>query len=261
MTKDKNVEYIRYNKRSFEELNKNRSSLNLNSNGSDAIETAIRTPYLCYEDKLKMLIKPEYKVLDLCCGNGIHSITAAKLGGIVTATDIAENSLKIAEMRAKLAGVHNMQFIVADAENLPFSDTSFDVVTCVGSLSYVDLKIFTSEIKRVLKPGGFFVCLDSFDHNPIYRINRFLHFLRGNRSFSTLQRMPNTTTIQYLKEQFEEFEIHYFGIFSFLGFLAKFFSPENIKLLIDSLDKKLVVFKKHSFKVLIVARKSPFKDA
>lgn len=258
MTKDKNVEYIRYNQRSFEELNENK--INLNLNGSDAIEMAIRTPYLCYEEKLKKLIKPGDQVLDLCCGNGIHSITAAKCGGEVTATDIAENSLKIAEMRAKMAGVHNMKFIVADAEHLEFSNNSFDVIMCVGSLSYVDLKIFTSEIIRVLKPGGFFVCLDSFDHNPIYRINRFLHYLRGNRSFSTLQRMPNTRTIEYLREQFEEFEIHYFGIFSFLGVLAKIVSPKKIKSLIDSLDKTFVFFKKHSFKVLIVARKSLFKD-
>ncbi|MFZ2783828.1 MAG: class I SAM-dependent methyltransferase [Sediminibacterium sp.] len=256
MTKDKNIEYKRYNQRSYEELNRESPSLDLNVNGAEAIETAIRSPYLFYEEKLRELIKPGYQVLDLCCGNGIHSIAAAKCGGIVTATDIAENSLEIAAIRAKNAGISNMKFVVADAENLPFFDNSFDIVTCVGSISYVDLRIFTSEIKRVLKPGGFFVCLDSFDHNPIYRFNRFLHYLRGNRSFSTLQRMPNNKTVAFLREQFEEFDIYYFGIFSFLGFLGKMLPAERVKTIIDSLDKRFVVFRRYSFKILIVARKS-----
>lgn len=53
-------------------------------------------------------------------------------------------------------------------KNLPFRDNSFDIVTCVGSFSYIDHDVFIAEIYRVIKSGGELICLDSYNHNIIY---------------------------------------------------------------------------------------------
>ena len=152
MDTDKLIEYQRYN-----ESSKNRlGTLNeapLLINGSSNFPSYLRSPYLYYEDLIKSAIKPEMRVLDLCCGDGIHSIGLGLLSNHVVATDIAENSLEIAKIRARIANVSTITFQKGDAEQLDFPDNSFDVVTCIGSISYVDLEKFTSEVLRVLKPG------------------------------------------------------------------------------------------------------------
>ena len=82
----------------------------------------------------------------------------------------------------------NIKLKKGDMENLPFKNESFDIVICSGSLSYGDHKIVRNEIFRVL--NSFFICIDSLDHNLIYKINRFIHFLRGKRTFERLIAYP-----------------------------------------------------------------------
>ena len=47
------------------------------------------------------------------------------------------------------------------------------------ALSYGDNDLVLKNVYQKLKPGGYFVCVDSLDNNIIYRINRYLHYLRG----------------------------------------------------------------------------------
>lgn len=194
--------------------------------------------------------------MDLCCGDGIHSINLGYLSNHVIATDIAENSIKIAKLRAKELNINSIQFLKGDAEDIQFPDNSFDVVTCVGSISYVELEKFTAEVLRILKPGGRFIALDSFNHNPVYRFNRYIHYLKGNRTISTLNRMPTEKTLAYLAEQFQSLEKCYFGIFTFIGpLLSKIFTKKTVKKIIDYLDTKMVLFKKNAFKIVLIATK------
>jgi len=252
---DKEKEHSRYNKVSGEKIHKPNNHLELS--GSISFRPYIQAPYIYYEKLLAQNVKPGMKVLDLCCGDGIHTITLAQLMAEVTALDIAENSITLAKLRALRVGIHNIEFYVGDAENLRLGDKKFDFVTCVGSLSYVDLTIFVSQVKIVLKPGGKFICLDSFNHNIIYRLNRFVQYLGGKRSWSTIKRMPNLATVDYFKNEFVNVEISYFGIFSFLGpLLSRFFGDKQAKEILDKLDKKFKIFNKYSFKFVLVATKT-----
>ena len=72
-------------------------------------------------------LKPKVRVLDVACGSGNLAIPAAQAGAIVTGVDIAPNLLVQARERAKEAGT-NIQFDEGDAEELPYSDASFDTV-------------------------------------------------------------------------------------------------------------------------------------
>lgn len=255
MDADKLIEYQRYN-----ESSKNRlvalSEEPLLVNGSSNFPAYLRSPYLYYEDIVRMTIKPEMRVLDLCCGDGIHSIGLGYLSNHVVATDIAENSLEIAKIRARLANVVSITFQKGDAELLDFADNSFDVVTCVGSISYVDIEKFTNEVLRVLKPSGKFIAVDSFNHNPIFRLNRYIHYLRGTRSLSTLNRMPSSKTLAYFETVFKTTKVNYFGAFVFLGrFLEKFFGENRTEKLINNLDERMDFLRKYSFKFVIISIK------
>lgn len=222
----------------------------LDLDGARSISEELRAPYLLYEKIIGVSSFCEAQVLDLCCGTGTHTLTAAHLGAHVTAADIAENNLAAVSLRARRAGVQ-ITTVIADAEMLPLPTHSFDLVTCAGGLSYVHLPQFLDEVKRVLKPGGTFLCVDSFNHNPIYRLNRYLHYLRGNRSHSTLQRMPNRQTLALMRAMFPDLEIRYFGIGSFLmPLIRSIVGSKKSAHFSDWLDETLPFMKEWAFKIV-----------
>ena len=96
--------------------------------------------------------------------------------------NISSISLKVLEKNLLKFSKAGLQTVVADMEQLPFENESFNVVTCAGSLSYGDAEKVDSEIRRVIKPSGFFICVDSLNNNPVYRLNRFIHDLKKERT-------------------------------------------------------------------------------
>jgi SAM-dependent methyltransferase len=103
-------------------------------------------------------LSPGMRVLDLASGTGDPALAVATVvwpDGLVTATDLSPGMLITAEANAHEAGLTNLTFQVADAEDLPFSDTQFDVVLSrIGAMYFVDIQRALSEVRRVLKPGG-----------------------------------------------------------------------------------------------------------
>ena len=253
---DKEIEKSRYNDDSLKKI-KIKSNEDLKIIGSDSFLMYLRPPYLKYHNIIKSYIAKNNKIsqLDLCCGDGVHSFTGAIEGADVIALDFSEKSIEICKKRNSLLNL-KVEFKTADVEILSFGDETFDIVTCVGSLSYLDNSTLFAEIHRVLKKGGLFLCLDSFNHNPIYRLNRFIHYLYGNRTYSTLTRMPNNKTIQILENKFTNVKVSYFGIFIFLVPLLKFFiSQDKITVMLTRLDHYFYKLNRFSFKVVIEAIK------
>jgi ubiquinone/menaquinone biosynthesis C-methylase UbiE len=252
---DKIIEQNRYNQSSKNKLS-SISEAKLKTIGAKNFPPYLQSPYIFYEELLKSHVNSNMKVMDLCCGDGIHSISLGYLSNHVIATDIADNSIEFAKLRVKALKMNSIQFLTGDAEDIQFPDNNFDVVTCVGSISYVELEKFTAEVLRILKPGGRFIALDSFNHNPLYKFNRYLHYLKGNRSISTLNRMPSEKTLRYLEGQFQSIEKHYFGIFTFIAPLfSSFLGETKSKKVIDYLDRKISFLKKYSFKIVLFAIK------
>ena len=253
---NKEIEKSRYNDDSIKKI-KSRSTEDLKIIGADNFSMYLRPPYLEYHNKIKSYIAKKNKILqlDLCCGDGIHSFTGAIEGADVIALDFAEKSVEICKKRNSLLNL-KVEFSTADVQTLSFEDEKFDIVTCVGSLSYLDNSILFDEIRRVLKNGGLFLCLDSFNHNPIYRLNRFIHYLSGNRTYSTLTRMPNKKTLHLLEKYFSNVKVSYFGIFIFIVPLLNFFiSPDKITLILSRLDQYFCRLNRFAFKVVIEATK------
>jgi len=250
MDKDKKKEFIRYDYRAQSLLKNGRAVSKKEINfGSNDLPPIFRSPYLFYENCAVRYINKKHKVLELGSGTGLHTYALVNTGAHVTATDISTNSLKVLLERIK--GGVNIQ--VADMEFLPFENCSFDVVCCAGSLSYGDPNSVDMEIKRVLRPGGFFICVDSLNNNPVYRFNRWIHYLKGDRTRSTLIHMPTLDRIQSLSKGFEENEVRFFGAVSYLmPFFVRIVGQERAAKISDVLDR-LVNLRKSAFKFVLVA--------
>lgn len=93
------------------------------------------------------------RVLDLAAGTGTSSAAIAAHGAHVTAADFSEGML--AEGRKRNAGNDLIEFVWADAMQLPFDDDSFDAATISYGLRNVENpKQAIAEMVRVVKPGG-----------------------------------------------------------------------------------------------------------
>jgi ubiquinone/menaquinone biosynthesis C-methylase UbiE len=93
-------------------------------------------------------------VLDVAAGNGNASLAAARRWCDVTSTDYVPSLLDLGRKRAEAEG-HVIKFQEADAENLPFPDSAFDVVlSTFGVMFTPDQEKAASELARVCKPGG-----------------------------------------------------------------------------------------------------------
>ena len=93
-------------------------------------------------------------VLDVACGSGNATIPAAKTGAKTTGLDITPELLEAGKKAAAEAGVE-IEWMEGDAQDLPFDDASFDVVTSVfGCMFDPDHRRTAAELARVLKPGG-----------------------------------------------------------------------------------------------------------
>jgi len=94
------------------------------------------------------------RVLDVAAGNGNATLAAARRFADVTSTDYVTALLDKGQARAKAEGL-NVRFQVADAENLPFDDESFDVaLSTFGAMFTPDHTRPAREMLRVVRPGG-----------------------------------------------------------------------------------------------------------
>ena len=94
------------------------------------------------------------RVLDVAAGTGNASIPAAQAGANVTASDLTPELFEAGRKRAQEAGVE-LDWVEADAENLPFEDESFDVVmSSIGAMFAPMHQEVADELVRVCRPGG-----------------------------------------------------------------------------------------------------------
>lgn len=134
-------------------------------------------------------VRPNMQVLDLASGTCDLAIQMGKKlcgTGRLVASDINENMLKIGRDRMTDKGlVKNIDYQLANAESLPFTDQQFDLVTMAFGLRNVtDKAQALSEIYRVLKPGGKCLVLE-FSHPTDKLLGKVYDFY----SFNILPKM------------------------------------------------------------------------
>jgi SAM-dependent methyltransferase len=94
------------------------------------------------------------RVLDVGAGTGNSSLPAAERGAQVVASDLTPELLEAGRARAEAQGLE-LEWVEADAENLPFEDESFDVVmSSIGAMFAPQHQAVADELVRVCRPGG-----------------------------------------------------------------------------------------------------------
>jgi len=98
------------------------------------------------------------RVLDVATGTGNVALRAAERGARVTALDLEPAQLQ--RGRAEAGGL-DIEWVQGDAQDLPFADGSFDVVTsAAGAIFAGDHARTAAELRRVTRPGGRILCSD-----------------------------------------------------------------------------------------------------
>jgi ubiquinone/menaquinone biosynthesis C-methylase UbiE len=110
------------------------------------------------------------KVLDVGSGNGYDLSKYAAEGAEVFGIDITEAGIDLCRKRFELLGLKG-DFRVADAQDLPFADNTFDCVCSMGVLHHIpDTQKALDEIFRVLKPGGRLIVMFYHRHSAKYQL-------------------------------------------------------------------------------------------
>ena len=118
------------------------------------------------------------KILDLCTGTGDIAIGIAEAGTDyqITGMDFSPSMLRVAARKARRRGLRGITWRKGNAMEIPCGDASFDAVSIsFGLRNCADPEKVLLEIKRVLKPGGRILCLESFVPEnalvrPFYRL-------------------------------------------------------------------------------------------
>lgn len=112
-----------------------------------------------------LALRPGERVLEVGCGNGWLACEMARdVGeeGRVVGADISPVMVSMAQALCGREGQGNVEFVTADATDLPFPDGSFDVAAVVQCFCLVaDVEAAIAELFRVLRPAGRAIVLDT----------------------------------------------------------------------------------------------------
>jgi ubiquinone/menaquinone biosynthesis C-methylase UbiE len=192
--------------------------------------------------------------LDLGCGLGEQSLTAAKAGLKVNAIDISPESVEETRSLLTRNGFSDFDAQVMDAEHLTFEDNKFDLIVCSGVLHHMDVTTVFPELARVLKPGGRIIALEALGYNPIIQAYR-----RLTPKLRTAWEADHIITFKHLniaKKSFGKIRTKNYFLLSILAapfYKQGFFKPLLKALLaIDDIILRIPLFKHMSWQLMIV---------
>src|SRR2546421_12271998 len=102
------------------------------------------------------LSEPLPRGLDVCCGTGLSSVALKEVAAGVVGVDGSEEMLAFAPRDSRIT------FCLADAENLPFGQGAFDILSVCQALHWLDKRKFLTGARRVLRADGWLVVYDNY---------------------------------------------------------------------------------------------------
>jgi ubiquinone/menaquinone biosynthesis C-methylase UbiE len=184
-------------------------------------------------------------ILEIGCGAGCIAISIARKGFSVDAVDHSNAMVKMAKRHTTENGMENrIRVAIEDIHKLTFDDQSFDLIIALGVMGWLhDLKKGLTEIRRVLKPGGYTILDSTHAHallNPL-SLPLIESFFRARERWATRNNGQKTATPHfYLAKEFHKYlsevnlKIVDYRVFGFGPFIVM-----NHKLFSDHVEKKI----------------------
>ncbi|MEI6077511.1 MAG: class I SAM-dependent methyltransferase [Verrucomicrobiota bacterium] len=152
---------------------------------------------------------PGLQALDLCCGTGDIAFSLAQRGAETTGLDFSPQMLEVAAARQKKRSqspAGNPQFLQGDAQQLPFAEKSFDIVTIgYGLRNLTSWERGVDEMARVARPGARLIVLDfGRPANALWRAAYFTH-LRLSVPLIGLLFCGNASAYAYILESLRHY--------------------------------------------------------
>jgi ubiquinone/menaquinone biosynthesis C-methylase UbiE len=151
-------------------------------------------------------------VLELGCGYGRACFFLHENGLCVTGVDLDKAQIALALQEAKTRRIQaEIDFIVNDAANLCFPDSSFDAITMLGILTLApkaERPRIMNEVKRVLKQAGY-VFIEEFGRtweNPVYR-KRYKEDFKVTGELGTITVKDDTGRVLHIGHHFTRREL------------------------------------------------------
>jgi SAM-dependent methyltransferase len=101
------------------------------------------------------LREPIPLALDVACGTGQSTVALKEISSRVVGTEVSREMLALAPREA------GVRYVEAPAEDLPFADGSFQLITVALAFHWFDRSRFLAETRRVLEPSGWLVIYDN----------------------------------------------------------------------------------------------------
>jgi ubiquinone/menaquinone biosynthesis C-methylase UbiE len=128
------------------------------------------------------------QVLEIGCGTGEFSRLLARRATKVLAIDLSPQMIRIASAHSTL--YPNIEFVRGDVMSCQFSDEQFDCVATLTTMHHLPFETVLKKIRKALKPGGVFVCLDLYRRSNLtdlvfdgvaYPTNLFLRLVKTGK--------------------------------------------------------------------------------
>ncbi len=122
-------------------------------------------------------LRGDERVLDVGTATGHTAMRIAPHVSTVTGVDMTLSMLNLARHMAAERGITNVSFIEGDAEQLPFADDSFDIVTCrVCAHHFPHVQRAVDEMARVVCEDGYVAVVDNYAPEDV-DLDRFINTL------------------------------------------------------------------------------------
>lgn len=164
------------------------------------------------------------KILEIGCGNGELAVWFALNGAQVSGVDISDESITVCQRRSAENGTTDRtHFWAGPGEKIPFPDQTFDLVFIAVSLHHLIVEDALKEIRRVLKPSGWFVAMEPFVFSrTVQRVrnSRLVQKLYPERRETPTERILYASDLQTMQQDFTDLEYRPYRIIS--PFVFKF---------------------------------------
>lgn len=128
------------------------------------------------------------RALEIGCGAGEFSRLLARRAERVLAVDLSPQMIRLA--RGRSAAYPNIDFVTGDVMRCPLPAGQFDCIATLTTLHHLPTELALRKIRKALKPGGTFVCLDLYRRSGLidllfdgvaYPANLFLRLLKTGK--------------------------------------------------------------------------------